>query len=128
MSKKKVISKHIQKGRFYHFHEGSPTGHPGMVFWKNDSKNLYLALTTDTSLGPHRTKLTKVNEHQANFVQNKPLLAKRKDIGGLRENIEFNKKDKKLLKDISKRPYRETLSIRRSDRRYISRLKKKPKY
>ena len=44
MAKKIIYSKQIEKGRFYHIHEGSPTGHPGMVFWKNDKRNLYLFL------------------------------------------------------------------------------------
>ena len=38
MSKKKIYKK-IWKGRFYHIHEGSPTGHPGMIYWKNDKNH-----------------------------------------------------------------------------------------
>ena len=130
MSKKVIYSKHIEKGRFYHIHEGSKTGHPGMVYWKNDKRNLYLALTTDTSEGEHRLPL-KVPTQQGvekSYVQTKPLLAKRKDVGGMRPELKFNKKDKVLLKHISRKQYRETQTIKRNDRRYIKSLKKKPRY
>lgn len=130
MSKKHKFSKHIQKGRFYHIHEGSPTGHPGMIYWKNDRKNLYLAFTTDTSNGQNRTKLTVPTEKgvSESYVNNRPLLAKRKNIGGIRPNLKFNKNDRKLLKEVSKKPFRSTSDINRKDRRFIKRLKKKPKY
>ena len=130
MAKKKYCPKHLIKGRFYHFHEGSPKGHPGMVFWKCDKRNLYLALTTDSSNGEHRTKLTTPtsNDISKSFVYNRPLLAKRKDIGGHYPNMKFSKKDKVLLKNISRRNYRETRSIKSKDRRYFKKLRKKPKY
>ena len=130
MSKKKIITKKVKKGKFYHFHEGSPSGHPGMVYWKNDNKNLYLAVTTDSSPGEHRTKLaypTSSNVSKS-YVYNRPLLAKRKNIGGERNGMRFDKKDKQQIKVISKRYFRETPDINRRDRRYIRKLKKKPKY
>ena len=130
MSKKKIASKHIEKGRFYHIHEGSKTGHPGLIYWKNDQKNLYLSLTTDSSFGEHRTALSKTTSDNINhsFVYNRPTLAKRKDVGGQYKNMSFSKKDKNLLRRVSKRNYRETKSIRYKDRRYMKKLKKKPKY
>ena len=93
MSKKYIYLKHIEKGRFYHIHEGSPTGHPGMVFWKNDKRNLYLVLTTDSSIGKHRTKLKQKTSESIkhSFVYNRPSLVKRKDIGGLYKNMTFSK-------------------------------------
>ena len=106
------------------------TGHPGMIYWKNDNKNLYLALTTDTSDGEHRTKLTVPTEKSVNnsFVNNRPLLAKRKNIGGIRSNLKFSKEDRRLLEEISKNSFRTTSDVNRKDRRYIKKLKKKPKY
>ncbi len=129
MSKAIKPKKIIQKGRFYHIHEGSPTGHPGMIYWKNDKKNLYLALTVDSSYGSHRTKILPIsNTIKHSYVQNRPVLAKRKDIGGQRFDLKFSKKNKKLLKRISEKPFRETMSIRRKDRRYIFKLKMYPRY
>ena len=130
MSKRKKYNKHIEKGKFYHFHEGSQTGHPGMVYSKSDKRNLYLALTTDSTPGKHRTKLIVPTEGKINrsYVNNRPLLAKRKDIGSSHSEMKFSKKDKMLLKIISRRDYRESPNIKSKDRRYIKKLKKKPKY
>ena len=130
MSIKIKYGKHIQKGRFYHIHEGSPSGHPGMIYWKNDKRNLYFALTTDSSCGEHRTKLTTPTSWDVkhSYVYNRPTLAKRKDIGSKYVFMRFNKKDKALLRVISRRQYRESQSIRSKDRRYIKKLKKKPRY
>ena len=130
MKNHKKITKSIQKGKFYHVHEGSPTGHPGMVFWKNDKRNLYLTITTDSSEGEHRTMLSAPtsNEVKHSFVYNRPTLAKRRDIGGQYQNMVFSKKDKNILRTISRKNYRETKSIKAKDRRFIKRLKKKPRY
>ena len=130
MSKKVIYAKHIEKGRFYHIHEGSKTGHPGMVYWKNDKRNLYLAILTGTSDGRHRTTLQAPTNRnvERSAIQNRPVLAKRKDIGGAHLDYRFSKKDKELLKAISIRPFKETPTIRKQDRRYIKRLKKKPRY
>lgn len=130
MSKRKRYSKHIEKGKFYHFHEGSPRGHPGMVYWKNDKKNLYLAVTTDSTAGEHRTSLNAPTDSavEKSYVYNRPLLAKRKDIGSEHSKMRFSKKDRKILQVVSRRNYRESPSVRSKDRRYIKKLKKKPKY
>ena len=130
MSKKKIYNKHIQKGRFYHIHEGSPSGHPGMIYWKNDKNNLYLALTTDSSIGEHRTKLSAPTSKEVkhSFVYNRPTLSKRKDIGSKYMFMRFSKKDKAILRVISRRQFRESQSIKSKDRRYIKKLKKKPRY
>ena len=130
MKNHKKDIKSIQKGKFYHVHEGSPTGHPGMVFWKNDKRNLYLTITTDSSEGEHRTMLSTPTskEIKHSFVYNRPTLAKRRDIGGQYKNMVFSKKDKNLLRIISRKNYRETKSIKSKDRRFIKRLKKKPRY
>ena len=97
---KKTI-KNIQKGKFYHIHEGSPTGHPGMVYWKNDKRNLYLAITTDSTAGEHRTRLSTPtsSEVEHSFVYNRPTLAKRRDIGGQYRDMKFTKNDKNILKN-----------------------------
>ena len=130
LNNKAKIKKHLQKGRFYHIHEGSPTGHPGMIFWKNDKRNLYLTLTTDSSVGNHRTKLSKPTNKETNqsYVYNRPTLAKRRDVGGRYIDMVFSKKDRIVLRIISTKKYRESGSIRSKDRRYMKKLKKKPRY
>ena len=128
MPKKHHASKSIKKGRFYHFHDGSKTGHPGMVYWKNDRKNLYLAVTTDSEDGTHRTPLKHSIEKRIkkSFVKNRPLLAKRKNIGSEYITLKFHKDDKMLIKIITRRNFRDTPDIKRKDRRFIKKLIKKP--
>ena len=38
MDKNQTI-KNIEVGKFYLIHDGSRTGHPGLVVWKDDEKN-----------------------------------------------------------------------------------------
>ena len=130
MAKKVIYTKHIEKGKFYHIHEGSKTGHPGMIYWKCDKRNLYLALTTDTSSGEHRILLKYPIERniKRSYVQNRPMLLKRKDIGGVRPKLRFNRRDKTILRIVSRKDFRESPSIKRSDRRYTKKLRKTPKY
>ena len=126
MTSKKKVSKHIEKGRFYHMREGSKTGHPGKIYWKNDNKNLYLAITVGTSDGSHRTKITPTNKTvKQSFIYNRPLLAKRRDIGYRRDDVKISKEDKDIVKVVKRKQYRETPSIKAKDRRYMKRRFKK---
>ena len=56
------------------------------------------------------------------------MLLKRKDVGGTRPNLKFNKRDKNVLKVISTKSFRDSPSIRKHDRRYVKRLRKQPRY
>lgn len=38
----------IEVGKFYFVHDGSKTGHPGFVIWKDDDANRYLVIRTDS--------------------------------------------------------------------------------
>lgn len=40
--------KNIEIGKFYFIHDGSKTGHPGFVVWKDDKKNRYLVIRFDS--------------------------------------------------------------------------------
>ena len=134
MSKKKPINKKLLKGKFYLVHDGSKSGHPGFIFWKNDNKNLYLSLIVGTSYSKDLIKLNFSTEIgvSKSFVHKKPFLGKRKDFGSKElKRLKFNKNDKKrILRDISKKEPRYSPTIKRHDRRYMKRLrlKKIPKY
>ena len=57
--------------------------HPGLIIYKNDKKNTYIAVVTGTSPGRHKTRLsipTEPNLKQS-FVNNRPVLGKRKHFG-----------------------------------------------
>ena len=38
----------IEIGKFYLVFDGSRTGHPGLVIWKDDNANLYLVIRTES--------------------------------------------------------------------------------
>ncbi len=130
MAKKKPVTKKLLKGRFYALHDGSTKGHPGKLYWKNDNKNLYLFIKTGTTASPHNIILVVPTEKgvQRSYVYKRPILAKRKDVGGELPSMRFGKPDKKKIRGISQAPFDETPSIGRNDRRYVKRMKKKPRY
>ena len=45
---KKIITKVIEVGKFYLIHDGSKTGHPGFVVWKDDAINRYILVKFDS--------------------------------------------------------------------------------
>ena len=130
MSKKRIVDKKLKKGKFYAVHEGSKHGHPGKLYWKNDQKNLYLFLKTGTSPSPENIVLIVPTEDgvRRSYVYKRPLLAKRRDVGQELPRMMFSKKDKKLLRKLSQNPFTETNSVGRTDRRFVKRLWKRPKY
>ena len=79
----KVLSKTIEVGKFYFIHDGSKTGHPGLVIWKNDEYNLYLAVKIGTSSNKDNIALKELisEENVCHFVYKRPFLGKRKDFG-----------------------------------------------
>ena len=46
----------IEVGKFYFVHDGSKTGHPGFVVWKDDLANRYLVVRTDSDKSGKVTK------------------------------------------------------------------------
>ena len=43
-----IPTKKIELGKFYFIHDGSKTGHPGLVIWKDDENNRYLVVRFDS--------------------------------------------------------------------------------
>ena len=100
MAKKKLLNKKLRKGKFYIVYDGSETGHPGMIYWKNDNKNLYLAIITGTSYSKNviTLRFTTDRNVKKSFVNKKPFLGKRKDYGYKElKGMKFNKRDKKKI-------------------------------
>ena len=108
-NKRKVI----EVGKFYFIHDGSKTGHPGLVISKNDEKNRYLVARFDsdkkgeipkkkrgvkhiTKLS-HPTSLNVVNS----YVHNRPMLCKRKNIGTKLERLSISKTDYQIINKVS---------------------------
>ena len=106
----------IEVGKFYFVHDGSKTGHPGFVIWKDDEANRYLVIRTDSDKPgaitkeqkgeKHLTKLKYPTEEKVvnSYVHNRPMMCKRKDIGSKElVGMHFHKDDLDLINEISKR-------------------------
>lgn len=112
----KVLSKTIEVGKFYFIHDGSKTGHPGLVVWKNDELNRYLIVRFDSDKFDvettkeqreirHITKLTHPTSDTVmnSYVHNRPMICKRKDIGSELIGLSISKNDMYLVEKICKR-------------------------
>jgi len=106
----------IEVGKFYFVHDGSKTGHPGFVVWKDDLANRYLVVRTDSDKPgkvtkeqkreKHITKLKHPTEDKVanSYVHNRPMMCKRKDIGSKElVGMRFHEDDMDLINKISKR-------------------------
>ena len=117
--------KKIEVGKFYFIHDGSETGHPGLIVWKDDEANRYLVIKTDSDkFGDvpkdqrgvrHITRLNKTigDGIAASYVKNRPLLCKRKDIGIVLNDLSFGKDDIDIIEKISKNKPVLSRSLRR---------------
>ena len=108
MSKKKIYSKHLEKGRFY-LHSDRQGGHPALLYKKRDKKNEYFVVVFTSSPGPKRTRLKHSIEPikiKISFVHNTPSISKRRDFSSKELNgIRINKEDKPLIKSIEKKKW-----------------------
>ena len=101
MSKKKLYKKHLEKGRFYVLNK-----HPGLIIFKNDRKNIYIAIVTGTSRHRHQTKLKHPTEAnlKESFINNRPVQGKRKHFGSKElVGMRIHKEDHTLIKIVKKR-------------------------
>ena len=109
-------TKNIKVGKFYLIFDGSRTGHPGLVVWKDDNKNRYLVIRLDSDKPGEDTKeqrkvrhITKLKHPTSqnvinSYVKNRPTMCKRKDIGSKPLiGLKIFKDDIKLINEISKR-------------------------
>ena len=109
-------TKQIEIGKFYLIYDGSRTGHPGYVVWKDDENNRYLVIRLDSDKPGESTKeerqvrhITKLRHPTSknvvnSYVKNRPTLCKRKDIGSKPLiGLKIHKDDLKTIQAISKR-------------------------
>ena len=104
----------IEVGKFYFIHDGSKTGHPGYLVWKDDENNRYLfirfdsdkfdvTLTKEKRGIKHITKLKSPTSPLVmnSYVHNRPMLCKRKDIGSELSGLLISNDDMSLIKEIA---------------------------
>lgn len=99
----KTSIKNIEVGKFYLIHDGSKTGHPGFVIWKDDDKNRYLVVITESDKEGNMSKREADKRHltdldyptdkrvKKSYIKKRPMLCKRKDIGSKElKDMSFN--------------------------------------
>ena len=101
MSKKKIFKKHLEKGRFYIVNK-----HPGLIVFKNDKNNIYIAVVTGTSRKRHQTILKHPtgDNNKTSYVNNRPVQGKRKHFGSHELiGMRIHSDDRLIVRIISKR-------------------------
>ncbi len=101
MSKKIKYNKQLKKGKFY-----SVKGHPGMIYKKNDKKNMYFAVVTGTTRRKHMTQLKHPTEKgvDKSYVHNRPVLGRRSNFGSKElKGMRFHKDDRETIRTIKRR-------------------------
>ena len=122
--------KQIEVGKFYFVHDGSRTGHPALIVYKDDQKNLYLAIKFDSDKPGEVSKKSKGIRHitklkhpiskdiVASYVKNRPILCKRKDIWAKElTDLSVNEEDKQLLALIARREPTKAPSLRKKEKK-----------
>ena len=111
---KSPISKTIEVGKFYFIHDGSKSGHPGYIVWKDDEKNRYLVVRFDCDKFGDIPKKDRGIRHISeikhtiggdiarSYVKNRPLLCKRRDIGKELKDLYLHPEDVKIINSVSK--------------------------
>lgn len=116
--------KNIEVGKFYFIHDGSKTGHPGYVVWKDDEKNRYLVVRFDSDKEGEVPKKDRGVRHITmlkhtiggniirSYAKNRPLLCKRRDIGKEFADLKVNSEDMSAIMKISKNKKQYSKSIK----------------
>ena len=123
-------TKVIEVGTFHQIFDGSKSGHPGYIIWKNDEHNLYLAIKFGTSSNKNNVEMhySIRKGDKENLVYIKPFLGKRKNFGK-NELLEMNIGEEKLNSIISTIDFSNptySADIRREDRRFFKWAIKNP--
>lgn len=115
--------KNIQVGKFYYLHDGSITGHPCFVIWKNDEKNRYLVIRFDSDKKGENSKISRGIRHitklsktigpgiTTSYVRNRPMFCKRKDFGYEMKDLSISEKDFDIIQKISEKPFEKSPSL-----------------
>lgn len=108
MSKKIIVNKKIKKGFFY-LHNDKNGGHPALIIWKNDNKNIYVAILFTHVNGPNRIPLNKninQNHEETTYVHTRPIICKRRELSKKRLDLfKVNKADKIIIKCIKNKRF-----------------------
>lgn len=126
-------AKVIEVGKFYQIFDGSKSGHPGYIIWKNDDHNLYLAIKFGTSKNKNNTPMhySIKSGDKENLIYLKAFLGKRKNFGK-NELTEMNITKEKLEEILCKvdllNPSYSTNINSKDKYQYKRNIKKSPHY
>ena len=123
-------TKIIEVGKFYLIHDGSPSGHPGYIIWKDDARNLYLAIKFGSSPSNENKKFSYPlsNEIANSYYYKRLFLGKRKNFGSLAlTKLTILEKDlTALLENFDFLNPKYSQDIHRKDKRYYKWTIKNP--
>ena len=81
MSDDKIV-RNIEVGKIYLLFDGSKGGHPGLIVWKDDDMNLYIAIKFGTTKNDGNIPLQyQIVEGKKSYIYKRLFVGKRKDIG-----------------------------------------------
>ena len=113
---KESPKKTIEVGKFYLIFDGSKTGHPGFVVWKDDEANRYLVIRTESDKPGKITKRELERQHLIDlkhptdstvvksYIRTRPMMCKRKDIGNKELiGMSIHPEDQILVDEVSKK-------------------------
>ena len=122
----KPTIKNIEIGKFYFIHDGSKTGHPGLIVWKDDLNNLYIAIKFGSTANSHNFPLGRAvgKGIKQSFIYKRAFLGKRKDYSGaVLNDMSVSKEDyKMILNKVDLINLISSKNINRKDKRYIKKL------
>lgn len=119
-------TKKLEVGKFYFIHDGSKTGHPGLIIKANNEENRYLVIRFDSDKFGEISKINKGIRHitklkfptsnlvAASYVHNRPMLCKRKDIGKELMDLSISTEDTQTINIISLKDPEYSPSLRKS--------------
>ena len=74
--------KKLEIGKFYLIHDGNKTGHPGFIVWKDDTRNIYIAIKFGTTKNKNNIPLqNKIDNKRRRFIYKRLFVGRRKDFG-----------------------------------------------
>lgn len=123
--------KSLNVGEFHFIHDGSKTGHPGIIVWKSDEKNLYLAIKVGTSPNIHNIPFLRALGERASqsFIYKRLFLGKRKDFDR-RELPDMEMSDEEVNTLLESMDFNNpvlSINLNRKDKKYYSWIVKRDK-
>ena len=96
-------TKKIEVGKFYLIYDGHYPGHPGLIVWKNDDDNLYLAIKFGSTPTKNNIEFEYPIERniKKSYYYKRFYLGKRKDFGSvILDRLSIKEEDVDKLKQL----------------------------